>query len=390
MVLVQACCTFPSNMELSPSGEKALKAFEDGGRKSVDCRMLLQDTFETFSMLERWEVAESKVDSVMSVIHRVRQQGRAYFETLDDSISVAITLNELAQDAKHLARSLLDPDHKTEEIQEFVAEMRSYTGEALNKSQRVSEALRTVRKGINQISGSIPDEMEKLERQEEKIVAKKETLERRVDYARIGKTVSTAGLAIVGGVSSLVFPPLLLILPVGLPIGILVLEAYEHRIQKRLRKREEEILDCRNGLDQLQEIATFLAGFTHHVDALTDFWVRSDTMLETISNGVRRIRGNTARLRLQAILDRWEETADLYFDYAAKLQMIQKIECGATSSLRSKTSSASGGERSPGSDKGSHQSRREKSSVDLKRQRAIKSSSRSASKGSSGSRHSSH
>lgn len=45
-------------MELSPSGEKALKAFEDGGRKGVDCKILLEDSFQTFSLLERWETAE--------------------------------------------------------------------------------------------------------------------------------------------------------------------------------------------------------------------------------------------------------------------------------------------------------------------------------------------
>lgn len=93
----------------------------------------------------------SNVDSVTTIIQLVRQQGRAYFATLDDSISVAVSLHELAQDAKHLARSLLDPDHTPEEIQEFVSEMRSYTREALKKSKRVSEALRNVRRGITEV-----------------------------------------------------------------------------------------------------------------------------------------------------------------------------------------------------------------------------------------------
>lgn len=76
--------------------------------------------------------------------------------------------------------------------------------------------------------------MTKLERQEQTIVAKKEALERRIGHARMAKTVGTAALAIVGGVSTLIFPPLLLILPVGLPIAILALEAWEHKKSKTL------------------------------------------------------------------------------------------------------------------------------------------------------------
>lgn len=83
-------------------------------------------------------------------------------------------------------------------------------------------------------------------------------------------------------------------------------------------EREDEILDCKNGLLLLQDITMCLAGLTQHVDSLTEFWVRSDTMLETISNGVRRIRGNTERLRLEATLKHWEDVAETYFDYAAK------------------------------------------------------------------------
>ncbi|KAJ7510356.1 hypothetical protein B0H11DRAFT_1958625 [Mycena galericulata] len=375
-------------MELSSSGEKALKAFEDGGRKGVDCQILLQDSFHTFSLLERWETAESNVDSVMSIIQQVRQQGRAYFATLSDSISVAITLNELAQDAKHLAHSLLDPAHKTDEVQEFIAEMRSYTREALRKSKRVSEALRTVRKGVNEISVGIPDEMARLERRERIVVTKKETLERRIKRVRVAKAVGTTALAIVGGVSIVAFPPLLLILPVGLPIGILILEAYEQKSTKTLMKREDEILDCRNGLDQLKDITECLAGLMRHVDSLTEFWVRSDTMLETISSGVRRIRGNTARLRLQATLKHWENAAETYLDYATKLKMIENIECGATSSLRS-SSSASERDRSRGGSDKKSRPHKKITSTDLSRRNAVKTPSRSSSKGSSSSRHSS-
>ncbi|KAJ7454810.1 hypothetical protein FB451DRAFT_1279459 [Mycena latifolia] len=378
-------------VELSPSVEKALSAFEDGARKNVDCQSLLEDSFHTFGLLERWETAESNVSSVMSIIKRVRRQGRAYFETLDDSIFVAKSLYELAQDAKQLASSLLDPAHKPQEIQEFIAEMRTYTQAALEKSKRISAGLREVRKGINQISDSIPGEMAKLERQERRIVAKNEALERRIGHARVAKTVGTAALAIVGGVSMIAFPPMMLILPVGLPIAILVLEAYEQRTSKALMKRHDEIWDCRAGLQELQNVTVCLAGFAKHVDSLTDFWLRSDTMLETISNGVHRIRGNTARIRLKATMDLWQEAAELYLNYASKLQRIQKIDCGATSSLRSRNSSSSGRDRFSGSGKDSDQHDQKKTTtMDLKRRNAISTRSRSSSNGSSSSsRHSS-
>ncbi|KAJ7678542.1 hypothetical protein B0H17DRAFT_1235822 [Mycena rosella] len=277
-------------VELSPSVEKALRAFEDGARKNVDCEALLDNSWQTFSLLERWEKADSNVDSVRSIIKQVKEQGHVYFETLADSISIAESLYELAQDAKQLANSLLDPGHKPEEIKDT------------RKSRGISTSLRDVRKGINQISDSIPGEMKKLERREDRMLAKNEAVERRIRHARLAKTISTTALAVV----------------VGLPIAILVMEAYEQHISKALLKRNDEIWDCRAGLQQLKDVTYCLEGFGRHVDALIDFWLRSDTMLETISKGVNRIRGDPARIRLKATITLWEEAAESYLNYAAK------------------------------------------------------------------------
>jgi hypothetical protein len=38
--------------------EKALKALEDSSGNNVNCQALLEKTFQTFSLLERWETAE--------------------------------------------------------------------------------------------------------------------------------------------------------------------------------------------------------------------------------------------------------------------------------------------------------------------------------------------
>ncbi|KAJ7086064.1 hypothetical protein B0H15DRAFT_845140 [Mycena belliarum] len=327
-------------VELDPSVEKTLVAFENGAEKGVDCQTLLVDSFQTFSLLERWESADSNVPAVMSIIKKVRQQGHVYFETLDDSINVAQNLYEYALSAKQLASSLIEGSEPNE-IQAFIAEMRADAQRALEKSKHISGSLREVRKGINRISDIIPSEMARLERQERKLWEKSEALERRIAHVRIAKTVGTTALAVVGGVSMIVFPPMMLILPVGLPIAILALEVYENRSSKTLTKRDDEILDCRHGLQELENITTCLARFAEHINNLTEFWLRSDTMLETISNGVRLIRGNTVRMRLKSIIGLWEEAAELYMRYVVKLKGIQDIDCGASSSLRSKKSSSS-------------------------------------------------
>jgi hypothetical protein len=93
----------------------------------------------------------SNVSSVQSIINEVREQGHAYFQTLSGSISVAISLNGLAQDVGHLADCLLDPACKPEEIRDFIAEMRGNTRDALEISKHISTAYRTVRTGINQV-----------------------------------------------------------------------------------------------------------------------------------------------------------------------------------------------------------------------------------------------
>ncbi|KAJ7746626.1 hypothetical protein B0H16DRAFT_1852861 [Mycena metata] len=318
-------------MSASRSGEKtlqrALEALEDGGRKRVDCQVLLENTFHTFSALERWETADSKISSVRSTIELIRQQGHGYFDTLVDSIVVATKLNEFAQDMVALVGFLLDPADKPDEILDFVADMRTYTNEALEKSKHMSSTYRNIREEINQISAGIPNQMSRLERREQRVIEKKELLERRIGRAKVFKNVGTAAVAIVSAVSIVAFPPMMLIIPVGIPIAILAVEAYEHRSSKALMKREDEIMDCRIGLQQLKDMTTCLAVLAQHVDSMVEFWLRSDTMLDTISSGVGRIKGNTSRvkLRLKAIKQQWKDAGEKYTDYATKAGLAMKL-----------------------------------------------------------------
>ncbi|KAJ7844432.1 hypothetical protein B0H14DRAFT_998184 [Mycena olivaceomarginata] len=166
---------FTPTISFSSSMEKALKALEDGSGNNVNCQVLLEKTFQTFSLLERWETAESNISSVQSIIERVQEQGHAYFRTLDDSISVAIHLNVLAHDVVQLAKFLIKA-REPKEIQDFIADMKSNTRDALESSKRISTAYRKVRRGINEISDGIPGEMARLERRENRIVAKKRLL----------------------------------------------------------------------------------------------------------------------------------------------------------------------------------------------------------------------
>ncbi|KAJ7352472.1 hypothetical protein DFH08DRAFT_88271 [Mycena albidolilacea] len=297
--------------------EKALKALEDSSGNNVNCQALLEKTFQTFSLLERWETAESNISSVQSIIERVQEQGHAYFRTLDDSISVAIHLNVLAHDVVQLAKFLIKA-REPKEIQDFIADMKSNTRDALESSKRISTAYRKVRRGINEISDGIPGEMARLERRENRIVAKKEALDRRIERAKVMKTIGTTALAVVSGVAIV----------------------YDNRSSKTLRKREDEITDCQTGLKELHSITLCLASLAENVDLLIDFWLRSDTMLETISHGVDRLRDNRARLRLEAIVEQWTSAGEFYTDYTTKLKRIQDIDCGATSSLKSRSSSS--------------------------------------------------
>ncbi|KAJ7739323.1 hypothetical protein B0H14DRAFT_2638292 [Mycena olivaceomarginata] len=299
---------FTPTISFSSSMEKALKALEDGSGNNVNCQVLLEKTFQTFSLLERWETAESNISSVQSIIERVQEQGHAYFRTLDDSISVAIHLNVLAHDVVQLAKFLIKA-REPKEIQDFIADMKSNTRDALESSKRISTAYR---------NDGIPGEMARLERRENRIVAKKEALDRRIERAKVIKTIGTTALAVVSGVAIVSLPPLVLILPIALPIAILALEVYDNRSSKTLRKREDEITDCQTGLKELHNITLCLVSLAENVDLLIDFWLRSDTMLETISHGVDRLRDNRARLRLEAIVEQWTSAGEFYTDYTTK------------------------------------------------------------------------
>jgi hypothetical protein len=84
-------------------------------------------------------------------------------------------------------------------------------------------------------------------------------------------------------------------------------------------------MDCRAGLQELQNITTCLVRLGQHVELLVDFWLRSDTMLETLYNNVDRLRGNTARLRLKAIVKQWKKAEEFYTDYATKASLSRRI-----------------------------------------------------------------
>ncbi|KAK7032880.1 hypothetical protein R3P38DRAFT_2773388 [Favolaschia claudopus] len=330
-------------MSLTSTTSKALQAFEEGtGAHDFDRDTLVNNTFQTFSLLERWETAQSKSPAVQSIIQRVQAQGQLYFQTLDEvqselqrSVAVAIRLKGLAEDAVRLSEYLLDPACKSKDINDFIADMQRCTRGALKHSKHISAAYRTVRRGIYEISDGIPEEMAKLEEKEYTAAVKKATTDRRVERTKVAKTVSTAALAVVSGVALFSLPPLILILPIALPIAILGLEIYENRCSKLSKERETETIDCQAALQELQDVTTCLARLADHVDWSIEAFLCSDTMLETISCCVDRLRRNNARLRLQAIMKQWKSVADFYTEYVNKLKRIQSFKRDAIASASS-------------------------------------------------------
>jgi hypothetical protein len=77
--------------------------------------------------------------------------------------------------------------------------------------------------------------VDKLKHQQQRAENKLATLEHRVSKARTVKLISSATLAITSGIAMVVFPPMMLILPVALPLAILVTEIYEQKSSKKLR-----------------------------------------------------------------------------------------------------------------------------------------------------------
>ncbi|KAJ6612299.1 hypothetical protein B0H10DRAFT_2053143 [Mycena sp. CBHHK59/15] len=362
-------------VELSPSGEKSLRALENSVEQSIDSQALLNGCLQTFFLLERWDTAESHLPGVMDIIELVQTQSQIYYDALRESTSVAQILYMLAGDLKKLIDFLLDPNENNKDIQDYICDMQQYTNIARDLSQTVSKSFRRVRVGLNEITNDIPGEIKRLERQEQSAVVKRDTLERRVRHAKIAKTVSAAALAVVGGVATtVVFPPMMLVLPVALPLAILAVEAFEHHTSKKLNQRTNEVIDCRDGLQQLEAITMCLSEVGSRVDSLIQFWIRSDTMLGTISSGVDRLKGKkAARLRLQTTREHYESAEILYREYIVKLEFIQTMVRSAASSSGSSAPSIT-----PQKDR--HHPRDQKVvtvSTDLKRRNAVKSSSRS-------------
>lgn len=86
-----------------------------------------------------------------AIIQKVRGQGLVYYSALDQSVRAAQDGYKFSDDAEYLCDFLLDPKNSQNDLQEFVADMRTTARRAHKDAVEMSEKFRSVRSGLHQV-----------------------------------------------------------------------------------------------------------------------------------------------------------------------------------------------------------------------------------------------
>jgi len=89
---------------------------------------------------------------VSSIIQNIREQSVVYYHALDLSIKTVEDGYTFSSDSEYLCDFLVDPNNTTEDIQEFIDDMRQIARQAHEDAKVISEMFRGVRQNLNQVS----------------------------------------------------------------------------------------------------------------------------------------------------------------------------------------------------------------------------------------------
>lgn len=92
------------------------------------------------------------------------------------------------------------------------------------------------------------------------------------------------------------------------------------------QEREKQARDCRDAIEQLNNITQDLDQLEKSICQFADFWSRQETVLDIIKGRLEDLRGSRhITLRLKNIHESWEEVGKSLLDYSIKVCAISSI-----------------------------------------------------------------
>ncbi|KAG6854385.1 hypothetical protein C0991_007376 [Blastosporella zonata] len=296
---------------------------------SVDSETLIRTACETASAVEPWFTAKSAHPVLQDMIPRVQTAGIIFYDALDISKDASMQGILLAQNFLSFWELLTDERISIRELQEWIGQMAKTAGDAHNfKAKLVSKQFTEARSEIFAITSKIPLELTCLV--DEEIYHKKKLFasEKKVQYLKVAKVVSTGCAAIVGVVAAgVTFPPALIALPIMLPLLAVVIEGAQMRVEKKMKERETKIYECKAAIAQLEYVAADLAKFERCIDQFALFWKHIENDLHLVEGRIHRIREDRSkRLEFCSIKNSFQGLEKSLCEYNAKLGILKAYD----------------------------------------------------------------
>ncbi|KIM23327.1 hypothetical protein M408DRAFT_332415 [Serendipita vermifera MAFF 305830] len=235
----------------------------EGVAPCKELNAIVEGAFNSLQIIEPWRGASTDHPQLQQVIQKIQGHTIVYFEAIDTSIKTAQDGYGFSCDAIELCGYLLDPETDTDDLQEYIGDMQSKAKRAHEDSLMTLNKFRDVRKGLIEITKTIPKE-------------------------------ALAGPEGAKGFFIKLISPL---------IG---------------GKRD---VSLESAIKELNLAALDMAKLADNVDKFADWWSGMETVLKKAEKSASDLRPGKDKLRVKGIQKTWTTIRDDYKQY--KVQIIQ-------------------------------------------------------------------
>lgn len=274
----------PDSEASSSSLTDALSQLALTSESHINLDSVVKSAEESLKHIEPWKHAQSNHPIVLKIINDVQKQGGEYCLSIDESIRTAEHGIAFTADAADLCRSLPDTRFASEELVEYIQEMRGTAIKAHEAAKETSAKFRAVRTGLMQISSRIPGAVADLEKEE---------------------SSSSKKQGFIG-------------LPSWLPF-------------RSKGKRDLVPHDYRAATAELTGAMEGLLKLTESVDCFAAWWLDMVTSLSVVEHAAKSLtfsRGELFLNKVAQIQYRWEKIGGDYAQYKLKVIRLRDIYRG--------------------------------------------------------------
>ncbi|KIM23312.1 hypothetical protein M408DRAFT_28002 [Serendipita vermifera MAFF 305830] len=130
----------------------------EGVAQCEELNAMFKSAFSSLQLIEPWREANIDHPRLQQIIQKIQGYTTVYFEAIRTSINTSQDGYWFSCDALELSSYLLDPETGPNDFQEYIEEMKIKANAAYRDSMTTLNKFRDVRKGLTEITKSIPRE----------------------------------------------------------------------------------------------------------------------------------------------------------------------------------------------------------------------------------------